>query len=125
MIMTIDVVSDLIALSVVMAVGACSGPQIPLRGGRIDATEGGEFGVPEPESSIEDTLSRLQLAGFDQSDSIALTACGHTMGSVHNGGFPQVGKGLLFFVGLRRHVSIRHLIGMVSFLVNFVCDSSS
>lgn len=118
--MTTSTVSDLIALSVVMAVGACSGPQIPLRGGRIDATEGGEFGVPEPESSIEDTLSRLQLAGFDQSDSIALTACGHTMGSVHNGGFPQVGKRLLAFAGLRWNELNGQLIRMVSFLVIFV-----
>lgn len=101
MITTTRVVSDLIALSVVMAVGACSGPQIPLRGGRIDATEGGEFGVPEPESSIEDTLNRFQLAGFNQRDSIVLTACGHTMGSVHNGGFPQVGMGLSLVIALR------------------------
>ena len=85
-------VSDLIALSVVTSIGGCSGPQIPLRGGRIDATEGGEFGVPEPESSLEDTFNRFQLAGFNQSDSIILTACGHTMGNVHHQGFPQVGE---------------------------------
>lgn len=39
--------ADLVALSTVVAVGACGGPKIPLRVGRIDATEGGEFGVPE------------------------------------------------------------------------------
>jgi hypothetical protein len=101
------VVADLIALSVVMSVGACSGPYIPLRVGRVDAVKAGAFGVPQPETGIEETLREFSNAGFDKSDSIALTACGHTMwgditmymaesdiccrGSVHNGGFPQVG----------------------------------
>lgn len=71
--------ADLIALSVVMAVGGCGGPNIPLRVGRIDAVQGGPFGVPEPETSIEKTLFEFSNAGFDKSDSIALTACGHTM----------------------------------------------
>ncbi|KAF9257844.1 heme peroxidase [Marasmius fiardii PR-910] len=84
--------ADLIALSVSLSIGSCSSPTItiPLRGGRIDATEGGEFGVPEPETSIEETLGQFEHAGFNQVDAIGLTACGHTMGSVHHGGFPQV-----------------------------------
>ncbi|KAK0435078.1 heme peroxidase [Armillaria borealis] len=84
--------ADLIALSVVTSVGGCSSPtlRIPLRGGRIDATEGGETGVPEPESSLEETLAISAKTGFNQSDLIALTICGHTMGSVHHAGFPQV-----------------------------------
>lgn len=69
----------MIALSVVMSVGACSGPYIPLRVGRVDATEGGPFGVPEPETSAEQTLNEFSNAGFNQADSIGLTACGHTM----------------------------------------------
>lgn len=84
--------ADMIALSVVMSIGGCSTPSIhvPLRVGRIDATEPGEFGVPEPETSIEETLAQFEKAGFNQVDAIGLTACGHTMGSVHHGGFPQV-----------------------------------
>ncbi|KAG7091589.1 hypothetical protein E1B28_010610 [Marasmius oreades] len=84
--------ADLIALSVSLSIGSCSSPTItiPLRGGRIDATEGGEFGVPEPETSIEETLHQFEHAGFNQADAIGLTACGHTMGNVHHGGFPQV-----------------------------------
>ncbi|ETW81281.1 heme peroxidase 8 [Heterobasidion irregulare TC 32-1] len=82
--------ADMIALSVVMSVGGCGGPHIPLRGGRIDATQAGVFGVPEPETDLEQTLEEFSGAGFNQSDAIALTACGHTMGNVHHGGFPQV-----------------------------------
>ena len=82
--------ADFIALSVVMSVGNCGGPQIPLRGGRIDATGAGTSGVPAPESSLEETLDFFGGAGFNQVDSIGLTACGHTMGSVHHGGFPTV-----------------------------------
>ncbi|KAK7050238.1 peroxidase [Favolaschia claudopus] len=84
--------ADLIALSVIMSVGTCSSPNIiiPLRGGRIDATEGGLFGVPEPETDLETTLSQFSQAGFYQADAIGLTVCGHSLGSVHHGGFPQV-----------------------------------
>jgi hypothetical protein len=39
--------ADLIALSTVVAVGACGGPKVPFRAGRVDATEGGVLGVPE------------------------------------------------------------------------------
>ena len=69
----------MIALSVVMSVGGCGGPHIPLRGGRIDATQAGVFGVPEPETDLEQTLEEFFGAGFNQSDAIALKACGHTM----------------------------------------------
>ncbi|KAJ7477946.1 heme peroxidase [Mycena galericulata] len=84
--------ADIIALSVVMVVGTCSSPSIavPLRGGRFDATEGGPFGVPEPETDIDTTLNEFLGAGFDQQDAIGLTVCGHTLGSVHHAGFPQV-----------------------------------
>jgi Peroxidase len=83
-------VADLVATSVVMAVGNCGGPQIPLRGGRIDATGPGPFGVPAPDTDLKTTLSFFATSGFNQVDSIGLTACGHTMGSVHHGGFPTV-----------------------------------
>ena len=74
------------------AVGACGGPNVPLRGGRIDATKAGPLGVPLPESDIETTLHEMSSSGFDQSDAIALTACGHTFGGVHQSSFPNVGK---------------------------------
>ena len=83
-------VSDLIAMGTAMSVGACGGPQIPLRGGRIDAQGPGPYGVPEPETDIKTTLAEFSGAGFNQEDSIGLTACGHTMGGVHYSNFPQV-----------------------------------
>ena len=83
-------VSDLIALGTVLAVGACGGPHITLRGGRIDATQAGPSGVPEPETDISTTLNQFGNAGFNTADTITLTACGHTMGGVHHSSFPQV-----------------------------------
>ena len=83
------IVSDLIALGTVMAVGACGGPHIEMRGGRIDATEAGPTGVPEPETDISDTLTDFGNAGFNGDDGITLTACGHTVGGVHHSTFPQ------------------------------------
>ncbi|KAJ6193359.1 heme peroxidase [Bipolaris maydis] len=48
-------------------------------------------GVPAPETSLEETLVFFERAGFEKvEDAIGLTACGHTMGSVHHGGFPEV-----------------------------------
>lgn len=63
-----------------MAVGACGGPHISLRGGRIDATEAGPSVLCEPETDIEATLAAFSGAGFNQEETIALTACGHAMG---------------------------------------------
>lgn len=82
--------SDLIALGTVLAVGACGGPHVTLRGGRIDATQAGPSGVPEPETGISATLTQFGNAGFNTADTIILTACGHTMGGVHRSTFPQV-----------------------------------
>lgn len=83
-------VADLVATPVVMAVGNCGGPQIPLRGGRVDATGPGPFGVPASDTDLETTLSFFASSGLSQVDSIGLAACGHTMGSVYHGGFPTV-----------------------------------
>lgn len=72
-----------------MAVGACGGPHIEMKGGRIDATAAGPSGVPEPETDLQDTLDDFSNAGFNTDDTITLTACGHSMGGVHHSSFPQ------------------------------------
>lgn len=82
--------ADLIALGTAMSVGACGGPQIPLRGGRVDATGPGIPGVPEPQTDINTTLSDFSRAGFNEADAIGLTACGHTLGGVHHSRFLQI-----------------------------------
>ena len=74
------IVADLIALGAVISIKTCGGPYVPLRGGRVDATEAGPFGVCEPETDLNTTLSKFAAAGFNQADTIALTACGHSMG---------------------------------------------
>ncbi|KAK6842959.1 hypothetical protein PG987_003819 [Apiospora arundinis] len=83
--------SDLVALGTVMSVHLCGGKAIPYRPGRIDALHADPTtGVPEPETGVEETLEEFGRAGFNKQDAIALTACGHTLGSVHHGGFPDV-----------------------------------
>ncbi|KAI9664515.1 MAG: hypothetical protein M1821_005961 [Bathelium mastoideum] len=82
--------ADVLALATVTSVGNCHGPKIPYRGGRVDATGPGPSGVPAPDTDLDTTLAYFANAGFNQVDSIKLTACGHTLGSVHHGGFPTV-----------------------------------
>ncbi|KAI4938131.1 hypothetical protein J4E85_000570 [Alternaria conjuncta] len=73
-----------------MSNNLCGGTQMPFRPGRVDAIEAGKTtGVPAPETDLEETLLFFERAGFDKVDAIGLTACGHTMGSVHHGGFPE------------------------------------
>lgn len=74
-----------------MTMALCGGHNIPYRPGRIDAVAADPTtGVPAPASGLEETLLYFSRSGFNQTDSIGLTACGHTMGSVHHGGFPDV-----------------------------------
>ncbi|OTA99479.1 hypothetical protein M426DRAFT_67718 [Hypoxylon sp. CI-4A] len=83
--------ADLLAIGTVMSVNVCGGKYIPYKYGRVDATEADpKTGVPEPSTGIEETLAQFAQTGFNQSDAIKLTACGHTLGSVHAGGFPEV-----------------------------------
>ncbi|KAI0449173.1 heme peroxidase [Xylaria acuta] len=83
--------ADLVALGTVMSVNLCGGRYIPFRPGRIDALGADPTtGVPEPGTSLEETLELFERAGLDQVEAIALTACGHTLGSVHHSGFPEV-----------------------------------
>lgn len=60
--------SDLLALSLVLAVGSCGGPKIPLRIGRVDATEGGALGVPEPQQDLDTHKKMFAKAGFNTGD---------------------------------------------------------
>ncbi|KAK2596582.1 hypothetical protein N8I77_013463 [Diaporthe amygdali] len=83
--------ADLVAIGTVMSMGLCGGQEVPYRPGRIDALQADPTeGVPAPETNLEETLAFFERAGFNRDDSIGLTACGHTMGSVHHGGFPDV-----------------------------------
>ncbi|KAK6610596.1 WSC domain-containing protein [Botrytis cinerea] len=84
--------SDNIALAVVASVAKCGGSNsgIKLRVGRIDATSAGPAGVPGPATDLNTTLAQFAAAGFDASQTIGLTACGHSLGRVHNSDTPNV-----------------------------------
>lgn len=69
----------------VMSLNVCGGQRIPFRPGRIDATgPDSNEAVPAPEMGLDETLEIFSKAGFNTADAIGLTACGHTMGSVHH-----------------------------------------
>ncbi|KAI0136163.1 heme peroxidase [Xylariales sp. AK1849] len=86
-----SVVADLVALGTAMSVSLCGGKHIQYQPGRVDAVHADPTtGVPEAGTDLEETLAQFARAGFNREDSIGLTACGHTMGSVHAGGFPEV-----------------------------------
>jgi catalase (peroxidase I) len=83
-----------------MSIAECDGTTtgIGLRGGRIDASVAGPSGVPEPTTDIDTTLATFATAGFSQADAITLTACGHSLGSVHYTNFPDISKLLVVII---------------------------
>ena len=85
--------ADLIALGTVLAAGHCGANPVPMKGGRIDATAAGPSGVPRPQQDLQTQLIRFSNVGFNRDDTIALTACGHSMGGVRRKDFPDVVNG--------------------------------
>jgi hypothetical protein len=84
--------ADLIAMGVYASVRSCGGPIIAIRTGRIDATAAGPIGVPQAQNSQYTFIQQFERMGFTVSEMIGLTACGHTIGGVHAGNFPEVLK---------------------------------
>jgi len=82
--------SDLVALGVYASVRACGGPIIPMRGGRKDATAAGPIGVPQPQNAIGTFTNQFARMGFNETEMIQMTACGHTLGGVHAGDFSNI-----------------------------------
>ncbi|KAL2257208.1 hypothetical protein VTK26DRAFT_514 [Humicola hyalothermophila] len=82
--------ADLIAAGVRASVRSCGGPVVPLRVGRVDATEAGAAGVPQPQNSVLTFRQQFDRMGFSPEEMIQLVACGHTLGSVHSTEFPQI-----------------------------------
>lgn len=69
---------------------ACGGPAVPYRFGRIDATAPGPETVPEPHQDLESHVASFKRLGFNESEMIALVACGHTYGGVRATDFPSI-----------------------------------
>ncbi|KAJ4290373.1 hypothetical protein N0V90_010589 [Kalmusia sp. IMI 367209] len=82
--------ADLLALAVVGSMSVCGGYEVPLRVGRVDATEAGRMGVPEPQQDLETHTQIFAKQGFNQTEMIELVACGHTLGGVHHEDFPEI-----------------------------------
>jgi hypothetical protein len=85
--------SDLVALSVYAATRSCEGPIIPVKAGRVDAIAAGPTGVPLPTDSTNTLITKFESQGFNQSEMVALVACGHTLGGVHGQDFPTLVRG--------------------------------
>ena len=83
-------VSDLVALGVYASTRTCGGPIIPMRGGRVDATGAGPMGVPQPQNGQGSFVNAFARMGFNATDMIKMTACGHTLGGVHAGDFSNI-----------------------------------
>jgi Peroxidase len=83
-------VADNVARGTITTLTNCADLLVPLRCGRIDAAGPRPLGVPKPETNLAQTLAEFASARFNVSGAIRLTACGHTLGRVRNGGFPQV-----------------------------------
>lgn len=82
--------ADIIALGVYTAVRSCGGPVVKIRGGRVDAISRGPTGVPQPQNSPGIFINQFMRVGFNVSEMIAVTACGHTIGGVHAAEFPEI-----------------------------------
>ncbi|KAJ6474849.1 heme peroxidase, partial [Mycena sanguinolenta] len=83
-------VADTLAVGTAIAIESCGGPQIPFRGGRIDATEPNLPGVPLPEQTLDSHIATFAKQGFTQEEMIGLVACGHTFGGVQHDPFPDI-----------------------------------
>ena len=84
--------ADIIAMGVYTSVRSCGGLPVPIKTGRIDATEAGSPGVPLPQNSLYTFENQFLRTGFNTTEMIAVTACGHTIGGVHAANFPQIVK---------------------------------
>lgn len=60
--------------SVVIVTKMCMGPSVPFRAGRIDATEGGGTGVPEPQQDIATHTADFERMGFTATEMISAHA---------------------------------------------------
>ena len=83
-------ISDMIALGVYASVRACGGPVVPMRGGRVDATQAGPLGVPQPQNGQATFKNQFARMGLSTVDMIQMVACGHTLGGVHSKNFPDI-----------------------------------
>ncbi|THV03758.1 heme peroxidase [Dendrothele bispora CBS 962.96] len=83
-------ISDITALGMYVTVANCGGPILKMRAGRVDATEAGPSGVPEPTNDTPTMVARFAKAGMNVTQMVASVACGHTLGGIHGNDFPEI-----------------------------------
>jgi hypothetical protein len=88
--------ADIIAVVAQATAQVCSDGviKIPFRAGRVDATEAGPSGVPEPQEDLASHKNAFSRAGFNVTEMIGLVACGHSIGGVHHTNFPEIAPDL-------------------------------
>lgn len=62
---------------VVLALGQCDGPRVPLRVGRTDAMVAGPSGVPDPSEDIATHIAEFDRMGFTPTEMIGKLALRH------------------------------------------------
>ncbi len=74
--------AEILALAVVHSARSCSGGKvvIPFRAARVDATEAGPAGVPQPQENLQHHTSLFSKLGFNVSEMAGLVTCDHTLG---------------------------------------------
>lgn len=82
--------ADIVAMGTVFGLTSCGGLNIPFKGGRKDAFSAGRPGVPEAHTNLPDTIEAFRKMGFSAPEMVALTTCGHTLGSVRSIDFPNI-----------------------------------
>ncbi|KAH7101154.1 heme peroxidase [Auriculariales sp. MPI-PUGE-AT-0066] len=65
------------------------GPEMPFRGGRVDALVPNDPGIPQPHHDIDTLTAIFAKQGFNSTEMIGLVACGHTIGGVRQAAVPD------------------------------------
>ncbi|KAJ7673937.1 heme peroxidase [Mycena polygramma] len=82
--------ADALAIGAITAIENCGGPDIPFRGGRIDAAAPNPPGVPQPQDALVAHTTAFKRQGFSGTEMISLVACGHSFGGVQHAPFPTI-----------------------------------
>ncbi|KAI9202701.1 heme peroxidase [Polychytrium aggregatum] len=92
--------ADIIALAAVASVKVCSGPAVPYKYGRVDATAANEPNlVPLETEHVDKQMDKFARMNFTKEEAIAMVACGHTLGRVHHHNKPKLVPSNKYYTG--------------------------
>ncbi|KAF8172217.1 heme peroxidase [Mycena galopus ATCC 62051] len=107
-----------LAIATILVIENCGGPEIPFRGGRLDAGEANAPGVPQPQQDLDDHTAAFAKMGFSPTEMIGLLACGHTFRGVETLVFRTI---VLPFSGSNDTQSVAHFDSPFVTFDNNVC----